>query len=86
MSQRQIYGRKLERDGLVLRAVDESDRRNTWYSVTDAGARVANKFIDMFHDAVAAVFNDINKADEDELIKAFKSINTIFLKMESKNA
>ncbi|MBQ7185512.1 MAG: winged helix-turn-helix transcriptional regulator [Alphaproteobacteria bacterium] len=78
--------RKLERDGLVLRVVDESDRRNTWYSVTDAGARVANKFIDMFHDAVAAVFKDINKADEDELIKAFKSINTIFLKMESKNA
>ena len=78
--------RKLERDGLVLRVVDDDDRRNTWYSVTDAGAKVANKFIDMFHNAVAAVFKDISKSDEDELIKAFKSINTIFVKMESENA
>ena len=78
--------RKLERDGLVLRVVDDSDRRNTWYSVSEAGASVANKFIDMFHGAVAEVFKNIGKEDENELINAFKSINTIFLKMESENA
>ncbi|MCR4917505.1 MAG: MarR family winged helix-turn-helix transcriptional regulator [Alphaproteobacteria bacterium] len=78
--------RKLERDGLVSRVVDESDRRNTWYSVTENGARVACQFIDMFHNAVSAVFKNISKSDEDELIKAFKAINNVFVKMESENA
>jgi len=78
--------RKMERDGLVLRAVDEDDRRNTWYSVTERGAQVAGKFIDMFHQAIADIFKDINKSDEDELIKSFKTMNGILIKMESKNA
>ena len=33
--------RKLEADGLVVRVVDENDRRNTWYGVSDAGAKLA---------------------------------------------
>lgn len=78
--------RKMERDGLVLRAVDENDRRNTWYSVTERGAAVATKFIDMFHNAIATIFKDIDKNDEDELIKSFKTMNGILMKMESKNA
>ena len=78
--------RKLERDGLVLRVVDENDRRNTWYSVTDLGAGVANKFIAMMHQAIAAIFKDIDKNDEEKLIGAFKTMHNILLKMESKNA
>lgn len=78
--------RKMERDGLVLRTVDEDDRRNTWYSVTESGAAVATKFIDMFHNAIATIFKDIDKNDEDELIKSFKTMNGILMKMESKNA
>ena len=78
--------RKMERDGIVLRAVDENDRRNTWYSVTDQGAKLANHFIDMFHNAIATIFKDINKEDEDKLVDSFKTMNTILLKMESKNA
>ena len=78
--------RKLERDGLVARAVDENDRRNTWYSVTPNGADVAKQFLDIFHQAMAAIFKDINKADEEELIRSFKSIHNIFVKMESQNA
>ena len=78
--------RKMEHDGLVLRTVDEDDRRNTWYSVTESGAAVATKFIDMFHNAIATIFKDIDKNDEDELIKSFKTMNGILMKMESKNA
>ena len=78
--------RKMERDGIVSRTVDENDRRNTWYSVTEKGAKLANHFIDMFHNAIAIIFKDINKDDEDKLIDAFKVMNTILLKMESKNA
>ena len=78
--------RKMERDGLVLRAVDENDRRNTWYSVTEHGAAVAKQFIEMFRGAIATLFQNINKSDEDELIKSFKSINDILTKMELENA
>lgn len=78
--------RKMERDGLVLRAVDENDRRNTWYSVTERGADIAKQFVEMFRTAIATLFKDIDKNDEDELIKAFKSINDILTKMELKNA
>ena len=78
--------RKMERDGLVLRTVDEDDRRNTWYAVTDSGAALATKFIDMFHNAIATIFKDIDKGDEEELIKSFKTMNGILMKMESKNA
>lgn len=78
--------RKLEKDGLVERAVDENDRRNTWYSVTKSGAEMATKFLDVFHAAISNIFKDIDKADEEELIRSFKSIHNIFVKMESRNA
>ena len=78
--------RKLERDGLVARNIDEKDRRNTWYSVTPTGAEVAKRFMEIFHQAMAAIFKDIDKADEEELIRSFKSINNIFVKMEARNA
>ena len=78
--------RQMERAGVVWRTVDEDDRRNTWYSVTERGAAVATKFIDMFHNAIATIFKDIDKNDEEELIKSFKIMNGILMKMESKNA
>lgn len=78
--------RKMERDSLVMRVVDENDRRNTWYSVTEQGAVVAKRFIEMFRAAITTLFKDIEKQDEEELIKAFKSMNEILTKMELKNA
>ena len=78
--------RKMERDGLVLRAVDDDDRRNTWYSVTEYGAQVAGGIIEMLHGAIASMFKDIDKNDEEELVRSLKSMNAILLKMESKNA
>lgn len=78
--------RKMERDGIVLRTVDENDRRNTWYSVTEHGAELAGRFIEMLHTAIATLFKDIDKNDEAELIKSFRSMNNILVKMENKNA
>ena len=78
--------RKMERDGIVLRVVDENDRRNTWYSVTGQGAQLATEFINMFHQAIAAIFKDIDKNDEEKLIESFKTMNGILAKMENKNA
>ena len=78
--------RKMERDGFVIRAVDEDDRRNTWYSVSERGAKVATDIIEMLHNAISEMFKDIDKKDEEELIRSFKSMNDILLKMELKNA
>ena len=78
--------KRLENDGFVLREVDENDRRNTWYSVKENGARVAKKFINMFHRAIAIMFKEIDSDDEEKLIDAFKSMTEILVKMELKNA
>lgn len=78
--------RKLENDGLVSRAVDENDRRNTWYSVTDRGEEIAKNVISMFHKRIGIMFQGISSDDEIELVRSFKTINAILLKMEIKNA
>jgi hypothetical protein len=47
---------------------------------------LATKFIEMFHNAISTIFKDIDKNDEEELIKSFKTMNGILTKMENKNA
>lgn len=78
--------RKMEHDGFVVRTVDEQDRRNTWYSVSERGACVAGEIIEMLHNAIASMFKDIDKKDEEELVRSLKSMNEILSKMESENA
>lgn len=78
--------RKLEAKGLVSRMIDESDRRNTWYSVTSAGADMATGAIEMFRALIAKMFADISRSDEVEMISALKTINSILTKMELNNA
>ncbi|MDE6250681.1 MAG: MarR family transcriptional regulator [Alphaproteobacteria bacterium] len=78
--------RKLEGKGLVSRAVDDADRRNTWYSVTESGADVATNAIGEFRSLIAKMFSDINHTDEVEMISALKTINSILTKMELNNA
>ena len=76
--------RKLESDGLVLRVVDENDRRNTWYSVTERGAQLASQSMERFRNGVEKLFEDISKEDEAELTAALKTMNKILSKMEQK--
>lgn len=78
--------RKLEGKGLVSRTIDESDRRNTWYSVTDTGADMAKNAIEAFRALIAKMFADIGHSDEIEMISALKTINSILTKMELNNA
>ena len=76
--------RKLESDGLVARAVDENDRRNTWYSVTERGAQIAAESMERFRNGIEQMFVDLSKEDESELTAALKTMNKILSKMEQK--
>ena len=76
--------RKLESDGLVLRVVDEEDRRNTWYSVTEHGAQIASESMDRFRAGVEQMFAGLSKEDEADLTTALKTMNKILSKMEQK--
>ena len=78
--------RKLEREGMVTRTIDENDRRNTWYECTPAGAKVAEKALNGFRDAINRMFDSIAPDDEAELTVALKTMNNILVKMELKNA
>ena len=72
----------LESRGLVLRQVDEHDRRNTWYSVTSAGADVAKNMITEFENTIGQVFAKISRDDEDKLVEAMSTINKVLSNME----
>ena len=72
----------LESRGLVLREVDEHDRRNTWYSVTPKGADVAKTMIAEFENTIGEVFAGLSRADEEKLTNAMTTINDVLLNME----
>ena len=72
----------LESRGLVLREVDEKDRRNTWYSVTPAGAAVAKKMIAEFENSIGEVFSGLSREDEEKLVDAMTTINKVISNME----
>ena len=74
--------RKLESDGLVSRTVDENDRRNTWYSVTERGAQIASESMERFRASIEQMFAGLSKEDENELTGALKTMNKILSKME----
>ena len=74
--------KNLESKGLVLREVDEHDRRNTWYSVTPAGANIAKKMIADFEGTIGEVFAGLSREDEEKLIDAMTNINKVLSNME----
>ena len=78
--------KRLEHDGLVLRTVDEEDRRNTWYSVTKIGEELAHRTLEEFREGIETIFKKMGKEDEVKLIGALKIMNELLIKMEAVNA
>ncbi len=79
--------RKLERDGLVARTVDDNDRRNIWYQCTPAGEKMALAAMDKFRDGLENLFRGISRDDEEKLTGALRTMAEILRNMESeKNA
>ena len=77
--------RKLEHDGLVRNAIDENDRRNTWYSVTPAGKKLAERILNEFRTGIATLFKDISARDEEKLTGAMRTVNELLKKMRQDN-
>lgn len=75
--------RKLEQMDLVQRTIDEQDRRDTWYSVTDMGKQIAESVLNQFILSVENLFKGLSKQDEKLLIDATKTINNILKRVEN---
>lgn len=73
----------LEKSGLVLRQPDERDRRNTWYSLTSAGTKLAKSAIDDFRRRIAMVFTGLCKTDESKLTTALRAMNEVLNKIQN---
>lgn len=78
--------RVLEGDGLVLHTVDENDRRNTWYEITDAGAEIAKQALDILGCAIENLTSSLSREDEAELTRCMRTMNSILSKLEVGNA
>ena len=78
--------RKLEQDKLVVRTVDENDRRDMWYEVTKSGKNLAEKLIDKFMQGLESLCKVLPEEDEEKLADTVKTINGILKKMELLNA
>lgn len=78
--------RKLEKDGLVVRDIDENDRRNTWYDLSPHGRDVAIAAKDSMYNAIEGIFSTMSRDDEHDLIQSLKTMNSVLRKMEEKNA
>jgi len=81
-----IMFRKLEGEGLVTRMVDEDDRRNTWYSVTNKGAKIANQFKEAVFDMVENFCRGLSADEEKKLTQCLTYLNTILKRVEEQNA
>ena len=77
--------RRLEADNLVIRTIDEEDRRNTWYCVSEAGAELATVAMGLFREGVERVFANISCEDEACLTDALRTMHNILKKVELGN-
>ena len=81
-----IMFRKLEAEGLVMRTVDENDRRNTWYSVTAKGQKIVTKFKDSVMDTIEQFCHGLSSAEENKVAECFEYLNKILTRVEEQNA
>lgn len=77
--------RKLEKEGLVIRTADEDDRRNTWYCVSESGAELAMRAMELFRTGVEKVFANISREDEMRLTQALRTMQDVLKNVELNN-
>lgn len=78
--------RKLESENLVVRSVDENDKRDTWYVVTKSGKAIAEKIVDKFMVGLESIFQVLPEEEKNKLAETMKTVNSILKKVEALNA
>lgn len=71
----------LEKDGLIAREVDSTDRRNTYYFLTDKGLQTLEKNKSKARDAIKELFGQLSDNDLTELKKSLEKVNNIIEKV-----
>ena len=71
----------LEKDGLIAREVDSTDRRNTYYFLTDKGLHTLEKNKSKARDAIKELFGRLSDNDLTELKKSLEKVNNIIEKV-----
>ncbi len=71
----------LEKNGLIAREVDSTDRRNTYYFLTDKGLQTLEKNKSKARDAIKELFGRLSDNDLTELKKSLEKVNNIIEKV-----
>ena len=71
----------LEKDGLIAREVDSTDRRNTYYFLTDKGLQTLKKNKSKARAAIKELFGRLSDNDLTELKKSLEKVNNIIEKV-----
>ncbi len=72
-----IMFNNLEKEGLVAREIDDNDRRNTYYSITESGIKKLDDKIDEIKASLANLLDDMDDRDVEEFGKALRTMNKI---------
>lgn len=81
-----IMFRKLESDGLVVRTIDDDDRRNTLYSLTPRGKKITSQFKESVFNTITDFCQCLTAAEEKKLTECLYHINKILKRVEEQNA
>lgn len=68
---------RMEQEGLVVREVDSTDRRNTYYSVSVAGKEMAAKFLAADKQYLTQILQVLPKEEVIKLQEAIQTVNHI---------
>ena len=71
----------LEKDGLIAREVDSTDRSTTYYFLTDKGLQTLEKNKSKARDAIKELFGRLSDNDLTELKKSLEKVNNIIEKV-----
>ncbi|MDR0804145.1 MAG: MarR family transcriptional regulator [Rickettsiales bacterium] len=80
----QIF-RALEGAGLINRKIDDCDRRDTWYSLTESGVAYVRGIKKVIYDRISGLLVGISREDEAALSGGLKQINTVLNKIKDQS-
>ncbi|MDR1912113.1 MAG: MarR family transcriptional regulator [Helicobacteraceae bacterium] len=71
---------QMEKKGLIVREIDQSDRRNTFYSVSQKGEEVRNEMMEQLRVCIMKLFEPLSANELQEVCDAIDVVNRILEK------